>query len=108
MTTPRLAYAAKLLCSFCGKDHEEVRKLIAGPTVFICDECVRLCQEIIAEVDATPAQAFTPEQEAALRNMITTLLAESAPSIEKILQTLTRVSLPADRLDLQALPGACA
>jgi ATP-dependent Clp protease ATP-binding subunit ClpX len=38
-----------LLCSFCGKSQAEVRKLIAGPTVFICDECVSLCNEIIAE-----------------------------------------------------------
>ena len=32
-----------LLCTFCGKSQHEVRKLIAGPTVFICDECVELC-----------------------------------------------------------------
>ena len=38
-----------LYCSFCGKSQHEVRKLIAGPTVFICDECVDLCQEIINE-----------------------------------------------------------
>ena len=38
-----------LYCSFCGKSQHEVRKLIAGPTVFICDECVRLCMEIIRE-----------------------------------------------------------
>lgn len=36
-------------CSFCGKNQKEVRKLIAGPTVYICDECVDLCNEIIAE-----------------------------------------------------------
>ncbi|HPO31314.1 MAG TPA: ClpX C4-type zinc finger protein, partial [Candidatus Hydrogenedentes bacterium] len=36
-------------CSFCGKPHNEVNKLIAGPDVNICDECVRLCSEIIAE-----------------------------------------------------------
>lgn len=39
----------KLRCSFCGKGQEEVKKLIAGPTVYICDECVELCTEIIAE-----------------------------------------------------------
>jgi len=38
-----------LYCSFCGKSQHEVRKLIAGPTVFICDECVELCNEIIDE-----------------------------------------------------------
>ena len=38
-----------LYCSFCGKSQHEVRKLIAGPTVFICDECVELCNDIIVE-----------------------------------------------------------
>ena len=38
-----------LKCSFCGKGQKEVRKLIAGPTVYICDECVHLCNEIMAE-----------------------------------------------------------
>jgi ATP-dependent Clp protease ATP-binding subunit ClpX len=38
-----------LRCSFCGKSRDEVRKLIAGPTVYICDECVNLCNDIIAE-----------------------------------------------------------
>jgi ATP-dependent Clp protease ATP-binding subunit ClpX len=38
-----------LYCSFCGKSQHEVRKLIAGPTVFICDECVELCRDIIHE-----------------------------------------------------------
>jgi ATP-dependent protease Clp ATPase subunit len=37
-----------LYCSFCGKSQHEVRKLIAGPSVFICDECVDLCNDIIA------------------------------------------------------------
>ena len=38
-----------LYCSFCGKSQQEVRKLIAGPTVFVCDECVELCMDIIRE-----------------------------------------------------------
>ena len=38
-----------LYCSFCGKSQHEVRKLIAGPTVFICDECVALCMDIFRE-----------------------------------------------------------
>ena len=38
-----------LYCSFCGKSQHEVRKLIAGPSVFICDECIELCNEIIEE-----------------------------------------------------------
>ncbi|NVK01662.1 MAG: ATP-dependent Clp protease ATP-binding subunit ClpX [Oceanospirillaceae bacterium] len=40
---------SKLYCSFCGKSQDEVRKLIAGPSVFICDECVDLCNDIITE-----------------------------------------------------------
>lgn len=40
---------AGLVCSFCGKKQEEVKKLIAGPTVYICDECIELCNDIIAE-----------------------------------------------------------
>ena len=40
---------SNLSCSFCGKSQKEVRKLIAGPTVYICDECIELCNDIIAE-----------------------------------------------------------
>jgi ATP-dependent Clp protease ATP-binding subunit ClpX len=53
-----------LYCSFCGKSQHEVRKLIAGPTVFICDECVELCMDIIREENKTSmvksATAFPP------------------------------------------------
>ena len=38
-----------LYCSFCGKSQQEVKKLIAGPSVFICDECIELCNDIILE-----------------------------------------------------------
>src|SRR5699024_9857134 len=38
-----------LKCSFCGKDQESVRKLVAGPGVYICDECIELCSEIVEE-----------------------------------------------------------
>jgi len=41
--------SSDLCCSFCGKSQKEVRKLIAGPTVYICDECIELCNDIIAE-----------------------------------------------------------
>ena len=51
-----------LSCSFCGKSQREVRKLIAGPTVYICDECIKLCNDIIAEEnekeDSKPAVAL--------------------------------------------------
>ena len=42
-------YDSHLKCSFCGKSQEQVRKLIAGPGVYICDECVDLCNEILDE-----------------------------------------------------------
>ncbi len=47
----------QLLCSFCGKSQRQVKKLIAGPGVYICDECIDLCNEIIDE-EAAPAAAF--------------------------------------------------
>ncbi len=46
---PGLHRTENLICSFCGKTKDEVAHLIAGPGVFICDECVALCVEIIAE-----------------------------------------------------------
>jgi ATP-dependent Clp protease ATP-binding subunit ClpX len=51
---------AALKCSFCGKGHNEVKKLIAGPTVYICNECVDLCNEIIADTlqEETTIPAF--------------------------------------------------
>jgi len=56
-----------LLCSFCGKDKETVKKFISGPNVYICNECISLCNEILAEEDelATNEQAIpspTPEE----------------------------------------------
>lgn len=57
MTDKRKDGSGKLLyCSFCGKSQHEVRKLIAGPSVYICDECVDLCNDIIREEikDVTP------------------------------------------------------
>ena len=56
-----------LYCSFCGKSQHEVRKLIAGPTVFICDECVELCMDIIKEesksqISKTDGDVPTPKE----------------------------------------------
>jgi ATP-dependent Clp protease ATP-binding subunit ClpX len=47
-----------LSCSFCGKRRADVRKLISGPKVFICDECVSLCNEIIARDEDTPGHSY--------------------------------------------------
>lgn len=56
----------KLFCSFCGKNQKEVKKLIAGPAVYICDECIQLCSEIIEEEDSksyeSPKRVMTPKE----------------------------------------------
>ena len=53
-----------LYCSFCGKSQHEVKKLIAGPSVFICDECIELCNDIIRdEVPAEGAPARAPKSD---------------------------------------------
>ena len=49
MTRKKDERGGDLVCSFCGKSQDEVKKLIAGPTVYICDECIELCNDIIAE-----------------------------------------------------------
>ena len=49
-----------LYCSFCGKSQHEVKKLIAGPSVFVCDECIELCNEIIR--DELPPTTATEEK----------------------------------------------
>jgi ATP-dependent Clp protease ATP-binding subunit ClpX len=57
-----------LFCSFCGKNQNEVRRLIAGPSVYICDECVDLCNDIISEetqvveADSSPDRLPVPTE----------------------------------------------
>jgi ClpX C4-type zinc finger len=65
-------------CSFCGKAQTEVKTLVAGPGVFICDECVGLCQSIIAKKGATPSPQEMPSS----------LLPDNAPT-ENLLKTLS-------------------
>jgi ATP-dependent Clp protease ATP-binding subunit ClpX len=55
-------YDSHLKCSFCGKSQEQVRKLIAGPGVYICDECVELCNEILDEELFDPSTTPAPPQ----------------------------------------------
>ena len=75
-----------LYCSFCGKSQHEVRKLIAGPSVFICDECVELCNDIIREeieesgLPTTAAELPTPHE-------IKKILDESVDRIRFILHS---------------------
>ncbi len=63
-------YDSHLKCSFCGKSQEQVRKLIAGPGVYICDECVELCNEILDEelVDAPSAVTSATSRPEEVRN----------------------------------------
>ena len=65
-------FDAHLKCSFCGKSQDQVRKLIAGPGVYICDECIDLCNEILDEelVDShgNPRQNSEPSRKAAPAN----------------------------------------
>ena len=50
------------ICSFCGKRQDQVRRLVAGPGVFICDQCIALCNEIISEAPpATPSDPASPK-----------------------------------------------
>ena len=53
-----------LRCSFCKKHHQDVKKLIAGPDVFICDECVAVCTNIIADDERFPSQPTEAESDA--------------------------------------------
>jgi len=54
-------------CSFCGKNQDEVEKLIAGPDVFICDECIELCNEIVLEKDDVEGVEEVEEEQATLK-----------------------------------------
>ena len=75
-------------CSFCGKSQEQVKTLVAGLGVFICDECVQLCQAIIDKKPATPATQEVPNS----------LLPENAPT-ENLLKTLAGYNGAFERVD---------
>ena len=77
-----------VVCSFCGKTQDEVRKLIAGPSVYICDECIDLCNEIIDE-ELTAPPTFDIEIQAKellqMRNLLDRILAHhTGQPIDKI------------------------
>jgi hypothetical protein len=63
-------HTVDLSCSFCGKSQREVRKLIAGPTVYICDECIGLCNDIIAEEILREEAKPLPRAEATLESLV--------------------------------------
>jgi ATP-dependent Clp protease ATP-binding subunit ClpX len=80
-------YDSHLKCSFCGKSQEQVRKLIAGPGVYICDECVDLCNEILDEElfdsSAVPPAAVAPKQETTQKRRATSGKSMSLSQIPK-------------------------
>ena len=82
-------------CSFCGKTQKEVKKLIAGPGVYICEECIALCNEIIdeegvvAETPAPPAEPLDPVEVGLRRlNARATLAQRSVDSIAPLVREL--------------------
>ncbi|MDP2299526.1 MAG: ATP-dependent Clp protease ATP-binding subunit ClpX, partial [Actinomycetota bacterium] len=62
MPTDRTEGSDRLLCSFCGKPQHQVRKLIAGPGVYICDECVELCTDIVDESQDEPSADLVDDE----------------------------------------------
>ena len=74
-------------CSFCGKAQTEVKRLVAGPGVFICDQCVGLCQQIIKK-----------KQKPASREVPNSLLPDNAPT-ETLLKTLAGYNDAFERID---------
>ena len=85
-----------LYCSFCGKSQHEVRKLIAGPTVFICDECVELCMDIIKEENKSSLIKHqdgvpSPKEILSLKERLNKIYAKhTGKSIEEISEALER------------------
>jgi ATP-dependent protease Clp ATPase subunit len=75
-------------CSFCGKAQTEVKTLVSGPGVFICDECVQLCQAIIDKKAAAPAPREVPNP----------LLPDNAPT-ETLLKTTAGYNGAFERID---------
>lgn len=51
----------EVFCDFCGKPQHELRHIIAGPDVYICDECVKICEEVLEEVEAEDAEENNPD-----------------------------------------------
>jgi ATP-dependent Clp protease ATP-binding subunit ClpX len=89
-----------LYCSFCGKSQHEVRKLIAGPSVFICDECIELCNDIIREESAGDKSGKTARSDLPTPREICSILDEyvigqdQAKRISSTSRSPTRSSSP--------------
>jgi hypothetical protein len=87
-TTAETVFTA--LCSFCGKPNTQVARLVAGPGVYICDECLGLCQLIIGE---SPASESKPGSLPHLRAW------ELTSDVEAVLESLPRVARAADQVE---------
>ena len=85
-TKERRKYAR---CSFCGKGQDQVRKLVAGPGVFICDQCISLCNEVLQ--DPAPAKPWD-EREGALADLLLDLLRRDA-SDQKLSDTQRKAAV---------------
>ena len=81
-------YDSHLRCSFCGKSQEQVRKLIAGPGVYICDECVELCNEILDEEFSSPKLDASQKMPMAEGSLAGNALVRSLPKPREIKQYL--------------------
>ncbi len=92
MTSPAAKKSPR--CSFCGKDASSVQRLVAGPGVYICDECVGLCNRIIAEELARPAPSGLHEQGGPAR-----IKAWERLSDEELLEEMVRAHAAHDNVD---------
>ena len=81
-------YDKHVRCSFCGKSRDEVRRLIAGPGVYICDECVLLCQEIVSE-DVSPMSNDRAEIEVKKPQQIKAVLDQYLVGLEQAIKALS-------------------
>lgn len=85
-------HTVNLSCAFCGKSQREVEKLIAGPNVFICDECVGLCDQILAgELSREHGRATSPES---ARGILGSLVEQVARVAELLLASATYEGSP--------------
>jgi hypothetical protein len=88
--------AGQVRCSFCAKPSSEVEKVIAGPGVYICNECVRLCDDILAEQKQKPSEpelpvweeTMTDEQLLELLPRIAAVGAQTEASLQRLIATL--------------------
>ncbi|MFO0208151.1 MAG: ClpX C4-type zinc finger protein, partial [Betaproteobacteria bacterium] len=78
-----------LYCSFCGKSQHEVKKLIAGPSVFICDECIDLCTDIIRDESSGDPAAGTARSDLPSPHEICTILDQYVIGQEKAKRILS-------------------